>query len=153
MGGVREDHDHQILGPTDFSNQWLEIWLGLVLGVKLPHVPEVLGRKSVSTGKLSFQIAGQVLDHRFPPAERIFSSAMLRSGRLDRASYRLPEQSPTGPVGYSRKYPKIHPTQLRTMAIMTPQGLSSKTQKPRFFRGLPCWRVLVKTLANTLGGT
>lgn len=45
-------HDDEILGPTDFSNQWLEFWLALILGVELAHVPEVLRRETVPTGKL-----------------------------------------------------------------------------------------------------
>ena len=43
-----------------------------------------------------------------------------------------PSNRKKGPVWCSRVYPKIHPTQLRMMAIMTPQGLSSKTQNPSF---------------------
>jgi hypothetical protein len=31
--------NHQIFGPTDFSNQWLEIWPIGILHVKLAHKP------------------------------------------------------------------------------------------------------------------
>jgi hypothetical protein len=32
-------HDHQMLGPTDFSNQWLEFWVRMIRQIELTHVP------------------------------------------------------------------------------------------------------------------
>jgi len=40
-----------VLGPTDFSNQRLEFFVAVIGEVELPHVPEILRRKSLDTRK------------------------------------------------------------------------------------------------------
>ena len=62
-------HDDEILGPTDFSNQWLEFWLALILGVELAHVPEVLRRETVATRELRLKVISERLHHGFTPTE------------------------------------------------------------------------------------
>ena len=68
--GDSASHDDEILGPTDFSNQWLEFWLALILGVELAHVPEVLRRESIATRELRLKVISERLHYGFPPAER-----------------------------------------------------------------------------------
>lgn len=60
----------QIFGPADFCNQWLQFWLACVNAIKVPHVPQVAGRKSVRPRKLGLQIASQIFNHAFAPAQR-----------------------------------------------------------------------------------
>ena len=67
--GDTASHDYEVLGPTDFSNQWLEFWLALILGVELAHVPEVLRRETVATRELRLKVISERLYHGFSPAE------------------------------------------------------------------------------------
>ena len=49
-------HDDQVVRPGNFSNQWLESFIGMVFHIKLPHVPEVLHRKPCRARELPPQV-------------------------------------------------------------------------------------------------
>jgi hypothetical protein len=59
--------NNQVLGPTDFSNQWLEFCVTMICGIELAHIPEVLGRKPQDARELGSQIGSQALHDRFAP--------------------------------------------------------------------------------------
>ena len=44
--------DHEVLGPSDCCNQWLQFWLVVIGGKELAHVEEIAPRESDHTGKL-----------------------------------------------------------------------------------------------------
>jgi hypothetical protein len=54
----------QIMGPSNFCNQWLQFFIRLVRAVKIPHVPDITGRKPFDARKLSLQVHGQVFYDR-----------------------------------------------------------------------------------------
>jgi hypothetical protein len=58
---------YQVLGPTDFSNQWLEFFVVPIGAVELAHVPEVLSGESLDTRELGAQIRRQPLHDRLSP--------------------------------------------------------------------------------------
>ena len=59
--------NNQVLGPTDFSNQRLEFFMAVISEIKLPHIPQILRRKSLNTRKLGAQIGRQPLHNRLAP--------------------------------------------------------------------------------------
>jgi hypothetical protein len=64
-------HADQIVSPGYFSNQWLEFFMPVVFQIKLPHVPEVLHRKTGDSGKFPPQIRGKAF-HDGPAPTRLF---------------------------------------------------------------------------------
>jgi hypothetical protein len=48
----------QMLGPTDFSNQWLEFFVPMIGKVELPHIPQVLRGESLHTREFLLEITG-----------------------------------------------------------------------------------------------
>src|SRR6185312_962880 len=56
-----------IMGPSNFCNQWLQFFIPLVFLIKLPHQPKVPTGQAVHSGKFFLQIFCQCLYHCFPP--------------------------------------------------------------------------------------
>ena len=57
-----------LLGPADFSNQWLEFWLTGVFKEELSHVPEILSGELLHPREVLLQVSGKLLYHRLAPA-------------------------------------------------------------------------------------
>jgi hypothetical protein len=74
-GRLAAAEDDAVPGPADFSNHWCENRLVAVFEVEPAHQPDILRREAVASRELSFQVAGQILNHGSPPAELLLLAA------------------------------------------------------------------------------
>src|SRR5690554_212043 len=58
--------------PANFSNQWLEIFFGVIFGVKLSHQPKIGSGEPSDSGKFLLQFGGKCWYNCFAPIFRLF---------------------------------------------------------------------------------